>query len=128
MVIYGGAILAGCMLLGNFLGDLLGLVTGIHSNVGGVGFSMVLLMIITNFVLPKDKMHGDTSLALRFWRGMYIPVVVAMSASQNVVQALSAGPVAILAGILAVVAGAAMLPLLRKIGSSTDREEGEVAE
>jgi malonate transporter MadL subunit len=34
-----------------------------------------------------------------FWGAMYIPVVVAMAAQQNVVTALKGGPVAILAAI-----------------------------
>ena len=34
-----------------------------------------------------------------FWGAMYIPVVVAMAAQQNVVTALHGGPVAVLAAI-----------------------------
>jgi malonate transporter MadL subunit len=37
LVIYGVALLSGCLLAGAFLGDLLGEVIGVEANVGGVG-------------------------------------------------------------------------------------------
>ncbi|HVS55472.1 MAG TPA: malonate transporter subunit MadL, partial [Casimicrobiaceae bacterium] len=40
MIIYGTALLAFCHLAGLFLGDLLGSLIGVKSNVGGVGIAM----------------------------------------------------------------------------------------
>ena len=48
---------------------------------------------------------------------MYIPIVVAMSANQNVVAALKGGPVALIAGLGAVVIGFLLIKPLSKIGS-----------
>lgn len=47
---------------------------------------------------------------------MYIPIVVAMAAQQNVVAALKGGPIAVLAGALAVVASFALVPVISRIG------------
>lgn len=51
---------------------------------------------------------------------MYIPIVVAMAAQQNVVAAVSGGPVAVLAGTLAVVVSFALVPLISRIGPKGD--------
>ncbi|MEL6943200.1 MAG: malonate transporter subunit MadL, partial [Bacteroidota bacterium] len=50
---------------------------------------------------------------------MYIPVIVAMAATQNVHAALSGGMVALLAGTAATLAGFAFVPILAKIGRPT---------
>jgi|GEM_PF-4558671 len=42
MKIYGVAILAGCYLAGQFIGEMLGSALGIGGNVGGVGFAMAM--------------------------------------------------------------------------------------
>lgn len=46
---------------------------------------------------------------------MYIPIVVAMAARQNVVEALSGGWLAISAGGAAVAASFVLVPLLRRM-------------
>ena len=48
MVVYGVALLAFCMLVGVFLGDLLGKLIGVDANVGGIGIAMLLLILIAN--------------------------------------------------------------------------------
>ncbi|MNJ58436.1 Malonate transporter MadL subunit [compost metagenome] len=53
---------------------------------------------------------------MKFWSAIYIPIVVAMAAQQNVYGALSGGPMAILAGVLAVVVAFALVPVLDRIG------------
>ena len=122
-MIYGVATLSGCMLCGSLLGNLLGLLTGTNSDIGGVGFSMLLLILVSNwksYPLAKQKGFAD---GIEFWKAMYIPVVIAMSASQNVYQALSGGTLAIIAGIVAVMAAFALLPLLNKLASNNNAEE-----
>lgn len=112
MVIYGVALLAGCMMAGLVIGDLLGQLLNIDSNLGGVGIAMLLLIFITGVLKERGKMADSTSSGINFWNAMYIPIVVAMAASQNVAAAFSGGMVALVAGVLAVVLGLALVPLL----------------
>jgi malonate transporter MadL subunit len=99
MIIYGTAILAACHLLGIFLGDLLGVLIGAKTNVGGVGIAMILLILVRLYLHKRGLMPATTELGVGFWGAMYIPVVVAMAAQQNVVAALRGGPVAVLAAL-----------------------------
>jgi malonate transporter MadL subunit len=46
---------------------------------------------------------------------MYIPIVVAMAAKQNVIAAVSSGWMAIIAGVAAVAVSFAMIPLLDRV-------------
>ena len=114
MVIYGVGLLAGCMLAGIWAGRLLGHALGVEANVGGVGIAMLLLLFFTQ-LSPKSPVLGPISASgVSFWSAMYIPIVVAMAAKQNVVAAVSSGWVAILAGTLAVLASFALVPVLAR--------------
>ncbi len=104
MVIYGVALLSFCMLTGVFVGDILGDLIGVQANVGGVGIAMLLLIFLSNFSSHKLKLNPITETGIGFWSAMYIPIVVAMAAKQNVIAALSSGWLAIVAGVAAVVA------------------------
>ncbi|ALM51950.1 malonate transporter subunit MadL [Halomonas huangheensis] len=119
MVIYGVALLAGCMMVGLIIGDLLGQVLGIDSNLGGVGIAMLLLIFTTSWLKDRNKLPEPTVSGINFWNAMYIPIVVAMAASQNVAAAFSGGLVALLAGVLAVVLGLALVPVIA--GKAPDR-------
>ncbi len=116
MVIYGVALLSFCMLVGVYIGDLLGKVIGVQANVGGVGIAMLLLLYLSNLSSNKFSLGTLTEKGIGFWSAMYIPIVVAMAAKQNVVAAISSGWLAIIAGVAAVVVSFAMIPLLAKIG------------
>ncbi|HEY6898620.1 MAG TPA: malonate transporter subunit MadL [Rhodocyclaceae bacterium] len=116
MIIYGTALLAACHLMGLFLGDLLGALIGVKSNVGGVGIAMLMLICIKMYLHDKGLMPKETEAGVGFWGAMYIPVVVAMAASQNVVAALKGGPVAVLSAIGAVVACACVIAALSRSG------------
>ncbi|WP_158734716.1 malonate transporter subunit MadL [Alteribacillus sp. YIM 98480] len=116
MVVYGVALLAICMLTGVMAGDLLGTVLGIDANVGGVGIAMIMLVLLVDRLKQKNKLKEKSQEGLSFWSAMYIPIVVAMSAQQNVAGALEGGPMAILAGVLAVTASFALVPVLSNIG------------
>lgn len=128
-MIYGVAILAGCMFVGSFIGNILGLLTGINSDIGGVGFAMLLLLLITNSkainkVLPKGYEKG-----IEFWKAMFIPVIIAMSASQNVYSALSGGWLALIAGIAVVLVAFLLLVLLNTLGEKLEgKNNGKEAE
>ena len=95
MVIYGVALLSFCMLVGVFVGDLLGEAIGVQANVGGVGIAMILLLVLSNLDSRELKLSQITEKGIGFWSAMYIPIVVAMAARQNVFSALSGGWMAI---------------------------------
>jgi malonate transporter MadL subunit len=116
MIIYGVALLSLCTLMGLFLGDLLGVLLGIPANVGGVGIAMILLIFGGSYLVKKRPLHPKTEQGIEFWSAIYIPIVVAMAAQQNVYGALSGGPTAILAGTLAVVLSFMLVPVLTKLG------------
>lgn len=116
MVIYGVALLSICMLVGVFVGDLLGDFIGVQANVGGVGIAMLLLILLSNLSHQQLKLSPITETGVNFWNAMYIPIVVAMAASQNVLAAVSSGWMAIIAGTAAVVAAFLMVPVLARLG------------
>ena len=116
MVIYGVALLAGCMLAGVFVGELLGQLIGVQANVGGVGIAMLLLIFMGDWMRRTERLSPLTSQGVRFWSAIYIPVVVAMAARQNVVAALDGGVMAFLAGALAVMLGLVLVPVLTRVG------------
>jgi malonate transporter MadL subunit len=115
MIIYGVALLAICTLAGVVLGDMLGMLLGVKSNVGGVGIAMILLICARLYMQKRGGMTKDCEMGVGFWGAMYIPVVVAMAAQQNVVTALRGGPVAILAAIGSVVVCACVIALISRI-------------
>jgi len=118
-MIYGVALLAACMFIGGFIGNLLGLLIGLNSDVGGVGFAMVLLLIITNSKKISKYLPEAASDGLNFWKSMFIPIIIAMSASQNVYKAISSGVFAIVAGLLAVLFALGCMILLNSIAKKT---------
>ncbi|MFJ4143456.1 malonate transporter subunit MadL [Pseudomonas sp. NPDC089734] len=125
MIIYGVALLAICTLAGVILGDLLGVLLGVKSNVGGVGIAMILLICARLWMQKHGGMTKDCEMGVGFWGAMYIPVVVAMAAQQNVVTALKGGPVAVLAAIGSVVLCAVTITLISRTnrGAPLPKEE-----
>ena len=115
MIVYGVALLSSCMLVGLIAGEALGLLIGVDANVGGVGISMLLLIILSERFRSKLNPESEPGKGIGFWGAMYIPVVVAMAAQQNVLAAITGGPAAILAGFGAVVLSFAMIPLINKL-------------
>jgi len=118
MAIYGTALLAICLLAGVIVGRVLGLAIGVDANVGGVGIAMLLLILGCERLRRSGHMARPTEQGILFWSAIYIPVVVAMAASQNVRVAVSGGPVAIVAGVFSVVACFALVPVISRIGQS----------
>ncbi len=116
MVIYGVSLLAACMIAGLFLGELLGQLIGVQANVGGVGIAMLLMILLSDRLRRAGKLKPLTERGILFWSSIYIPVVVAMAAKQNVLAALEGGAAAILAGAGAVVVSFALVPVLSRIG------------
>lgn len=127
MIIYGVALLAGCYMAGNIIGDVLGALLGVKANIGGVGFAMLLLIIISTWAIQKGYMKAPEEQGIKFWSAMYIPIVVAMSSIQNVAAALSGGVVAVLGGVLAVVIGFLLIPVLSKKNVEAPVSDSELA-
>lgn len=116
MIIYGVALLSICTLLGVLIGDLLGAALGVKANVGGVGFAMVLLLLVSEHLKGRGRFVQQSSQGVAFWTAMYIPIVIAMAAQQNVIGALRGGPMALLAGAAATVVCFALIPVIDRIG------------
>ena len=114
MIIYGTALLAACHLLGIFLGDLLGQALGVKTNVGGVGIAMLLLIFARLYMASRNILPKLTELGVEYWGAMYIPVVVAMAAQQDVVSALRGGPVALLSAFGAVAICACVIAVINR--------------
>ena len=125
MVIYGVSILAACMIAGLFLGELLGQLIGVQANVGGVGLAMLLMILLSDRLRKAGRLKPLTEQGILFWSSIYIPVVVAMAAKQNVLAAVKGGAAAILAGVGAVVISFALVPVLSRVGNPPPSTSGE---
>lgn len=127
MIVYGVALLSACLILGMLIGEALGLALGVAANVGGVGIAMLFLVLSSNSDKFKALVAGSSGEGIKFWSAMYIPIVVAMAARQNVVAATEGGMLAVVAGVAAVLVSFALVPVLSRIGGSTppsDDSEG----
>jgi malonate transporter MadL subunit len=133
LIIYGVALLSGCFLLGLLGGEILGVILGVQANVGGVGIAMLLLVLACSLRKFKTLVEGDSGKGIKFWSAMYIPIIVAMAARQNVVAAVNGGMVALIAGVMAVIACFSLVPVISKLGSkgaaiSKDNQEASTDE
>ena len=124
MMIYGTALLSLCVLVGLALGRGLGALCGLDADVGGVGIAMLLLIFGTEWLHRTGRMKPPTEDGIRFWGSIYIPVVVAMSATQNVRAALSGGVMATLAGALGVAVCFALVGVFSRFGGGDDPGKG----
>ncbi len=122
MTIFGVALLAICTLIGVFLGDVLGLLLGVKANVGGVGLAMMLLMAARVWLQRRGRLSHGIKLGVEFWATMYIPIVVAMAAQQNVVAAVRGGPMVLIIAVLVVALCFAMVGLIGRIGRDRQHE------
>lgn len=115
MPIYGTALLAACHLLGIVLGDLLGRTLGMTTNVGGVGIAMILLITSRYFLHKGGHLCASSESGVHYWGAIYIPVVVAMAMQQNVVSALSGGPMALIAAVGSVVVCGCLVAFINRM-------------
>ena len=98
-MIAGVALLAICTLIGQLLGEGLGVLLGVKANVGGVGIAMILLIAARMWLKGRDRYNEGVSRGIGFWGALYIPIVVAMAAQQDVVAAVEGGPIVLIAGV-----------------------------
>jgi malonate transporter MadL subunit len=115
MMMYGVAVLAFSYLTGQLFGEYLGEFLGVKANVGGVGFAMILLLLCKEWLQKKGLLNVEFEKGVDFWNKMYIPVIIAMSASQNVKVAVSSGFLALIVGSVPVIAAFFTLPFLIKL-------------
>ncbi len=122
MAIYGTALLSACLLLGISLGRVLGMLLGIDADIGGVGIAMLLLIWVTEWMHRTGRLKPSTELGITFWGVLYIPIVIAMAASQNVVAAFKGGAIAFLAGLFVVIISFALVGILVRISTADQNE------
>ncbi len=116
MGIYGLGIIAACMFAGCYLGNLLGAALGLNSDVGGVGFAMVIFILLQVYLQKSGKsLHPKTEGGIQFISALYIPVVVAMSMNQDVYSALASGLIPLISGLVAVIIPLCLIPVLKKL-------------
>jgi malonate transporter MadL subunit len=116
MKIYGVALLGACFLMGQLIGELLGKALDIDGNIGGVGFAMLFLILVGNKMKKNGLLTSVSERGVLFWSSMYIPVVIAMSATQNVKAALTGGWVAVFVGVIATGISFLCIPIIVKMG------------
>tara|TARA_Y100000389_G_scaffold181634_1_gene197462 strand:- start:114 stop:482 length:369 start_codon:yes stop_codon:yes gene_type:complete len=121
MKIYGVALLAFCFLIGKLIGNYLGILIGLKSDVGGVGFAMFFLMLSYSYFKKKGLVKEITAQGILFWSSMYLPIIIAMAATQNVKAAISQGPLAVVIGVVVTITGFLLVPLISKIGQSKNK-------
>ena len=123
MIIYGTALLAICHLLGDYFGNTLGMLLGVKANVGGVAISMILLILSKELLAKKGYLPKGTQFGVLYWSGMYIPIVVAMSAGQNVVAALSGGMLGLIVSVASLIGTVLVIRYLNKMNSDYETYE-----
>lgn len=64
MIIYGTALLSICLLLGLTMGRMLGNLAGVDADIGGVGISMLLLIISCDYLQRNGRMKPPPKRAL----------------------------------------------------------------
>tara|TARA_B100000989_G_scaffold273973_1_gene232467 strand:+ start:486 stop:875 length:390 start_codon:yes stop_codon:yes gene_type:complete len=118
MIIYGVALLSVSLILGMLIGEALGVILRVDANVGGVGIAMLFLVFASSSASFKALTAGAAGEGIKFWSAMYIPIVVAMAARQNVAAAAEGGMLALVAGIAAVLVSLALVPVISRLGGS----------
>lgn len=118
MIIYGVALLSVSLIFGMLIGEALGVMLGVDANVGGVGIAMLFLVFASNSPSFQALTEGAAGEGIKFWSAMYIPIVVAMAARQNVAAAADGGMLALVAGIAAVLVSFALVPVLSRLSGS----------
>ena len=118
MAIYGVSLLAFSFLAGQMAGEILGRAIGLNTNVGGVGFAMLTLIFVNSWFIKKKYATPTAEEAIQFWSNMYVPIIVAMSATQNVRAAVSGGLLALLVGITPVLICFLFIPYISKLAKA----------
>ena len=119
-MIAGVALLAICTLIGQLLGEGLGVLLGVKANVGGVGIAMILLIAARMWLKTRGRYNEGVSRGIGFWGALYIPIVVAMAAQQDVVAAVEGGPVVLIAGVGALLVCFSAVALISRLSGTPE--------
>jgi malonate transporter MadL subunit len=119
MIIHGTALVSLCLLAGLATGRLLGGALGVDADVGGVGIAMLLLIGGCHLLERRGLLNAPIGHGITFWGQMYVPIVVAMAASQNVRGALAGGWMATAAGLAATATGFLLVGIMVRSGAGT---------
>src|SRR5438477_9664885 len=90
--------------------------------VGGVGIAMMLLIAARVWLTRHSGLPSGIKLGVEFWATMYIPIVVAMAAQQNVVAAVRGGPIVVIAAVGSVALCFAAVALIGRLGRDRKHE------
>jgi len=82
---------------------------------------MILLIFCNEWLIKKNLLTNSSQQGVLFWSSMYIPVIVAMSATQNVSAAFSGGYMAIVAGTIPTIAMFFLIPVLARLGKEKSK-------
>ena len=88
MSIYGTTLVSICLLAGMLSGKLLAILMGIDGDIGGVGLAMLFLIAAVRSLQKNGHLTAPSTTGIVFWSSIYVPIVVAMAASQDVVRAI----------------------------------------
>jgi malonate transporter MadL subunit len=124
MTIYGVSLLGFSFLAGQMVGEILGKAIGLDTNVGGVGFAMLILILLNSWFIKKKYITHTAEEGIQFWSNMYVPIIVAMSATQNVKAAVSGGLLALLVGITPMAICFLCIPYISKLAKVPHQEHG----
>jgi malonate transporter MadL subunit len=125
MTIYGVALMAICSLIGVGIGDFLGDILHVKANLGGVGFAMILLLMARAWLQRNKALSSGIVLGTEFWATMYIPIAVALAATQDVASAVSGGPMVLVAGIATFLLCALCVGLFSRFDKHSEKPETE---
>jgi malonate transporter MadL subunit len=128
MVIYGTALLATCVLIGMLVGRSIGALLGVEADIGGVGIAMILLIVSCHWLQRRGLMNAPTESGVAFWGSIYVPIVVAMAASQNVYGALTGGVMATIAGATGVVICFVLVGLFVRLSGASAKDSNSAAD
>jgi malonate transporter MadL subunit len=92
----------------------------VKANVGGVGIAMMLLIAAKLWLVQRGLLSRGLKLGVEFWRALYIPIVVAIAAQQNVVSAIKGGPIALIASVGALIACFAAVSLISRFSGRVE--------
>jgi malonate transporter MadL subunit len=87
----------------------------VKANVGGVGLAMLMLIVARAWLSRRGLLSPGLRLGVEFWAVLYIPIVVAMAAQQNVIAALNGGPMVLIAGVVVVASSFALVALMGRL-------------
>jgi len=114
-IIFGFGVVSFFYILGKFIGMNIGALIGV-GDVGGVAFAMLGVVILSCTKFWKFKVDEKIKNGLVIASDLYLPIIVAMVFKTNIMGAFKVGPLAILAGLAAIVTGLLLVNLVAKIG------------